>query len=50
MPEKCVVTDDSHAGIWAWVLENNIPIIITEGAKKAGRCSRLGVRRSLYLD
>jgi len=37
MPEKCAVTDDGEAlGFWAWVLENNIPITITEGAKKAG--------------
>lgn len=37
MPEKCVVTSDGEAlGFWAWVLENNIPITITEGAKKAG--------------
>jgi putative DNA primase/helicase len=27
--------NDRAPGFWAWVLENNIPIIITEGCKKA---------------
>jgi len=37
LPDNIVVTDDGEAlGFWAWVLENNIPITITEGAKKAG--------------
>jgi len=37
MPDHIVVTNDGEAlGFWAWVLENNIPITITEGAKKAG--------------
>lgn len=37
MPNNIVVTPDGEAlGFWAWVLENNIPITITEGAKKAG--------------
>jgi len=37
MPNNIVVTKDGEAlGFWAWVLENNIPITITEGAKKAG--------------
>jgi hypothetical protein len=37
MPGNIVVTQSGHAvGFWAWVLENNIPITITEGAKKAG--------------
>jgi hypothetical protein len=37
MPNNIVVTPEGHAvGFWAWVLENNIPITITEGAKKAG--------------
>ena len=38
LPENILVTDDGRAfGFWAWVIENpKIPIIITEGAKKAG--------------
>ncbi len=37
LPDNIVVTADGEAlGFWAWVLENNIPITITEGAKKAG--------------
>ncbi len=37
MPGNIVVTQSGEAlGFWAWVLENNIPITITEGAKKAG--------------
>ena len=37
VPDNIVVTADGEAlGFWAWVLENNIPITITEGAKKAG--------------
>lgn len=37
IPDNIVVTYDGEAlGFWAWVLENNIPITITEGAKKAG--------------
>jgi len=37
MPDHIVVTPNSEAlGFWAWVLENYIPITITEGAKKAG--------------
>jgi hypothetical protein len=37
MPDNVVVTPDGEAlGFWAWVLENNIPITVTEGAKKAG--------------
>ena len=37
LPENITVTFDGEAlGFWQWVLENNIPITITEGAKKAG--------------
>ncbi len=37
MPDNITVTFDGEAlGFWQWVLENNIPITITEGAKKAG--------------
>ena len=38
LPENIVVTDEGRAiGFWAWVIANpSIPLIITEGAKKAG--------------
>ncbi len=38
LPENIVVTDEGRAlGFWAWMIENTkIPLIITEGAKKAG--------------
>jgi len=37
MPENIVVDSLGEAiGFWAWVLEKEIPLIITEGAKKAG--------------
>lgn len=38
LPENIIVTDDGRAlGFWAWVITNpEVPIIITEGAKKAG--------------
>ena len=38
LPENIVVTPEGRAlGFWAWVINNpNIPLIITEGAKKAG--------------
>ena len=38
LPENIVVTPEGRAkGFWAWVIANpNIPLIITEGAKKAG--------------
>ena len=38
LPENIVVTSEGRAkGFWAWVIANpKIPIIITEGAKKAG--------------
>ncbi|MDJ0903916.1 MAG: DUF3854 domain-containing protein [Xenococcus sp. MO_188.B8] len=38
LPERIVVTPQGRAlGFWNWVLENpKIPVIITEGAKKAG--------------
>ncbi len=37
VPDNIVVTEEGSAlGFWAWVLENNIPITTTEGAKKAG--------------
>ena len=38
LPEKIVITPQGRAlGFWAWVIENpQIPLIITEGAKKAG--------------
>lgn len=38
LPEKIVVTEEGRAlGFWAWVIANpQIPLIITEGAKKAG--------------
>jgi hypothetical protein len=38
LPENIVVTPDGRAlGFWAWVINHpSIPLIITEGAKKAG--------------
>jgi Domain of unknown function (DUF3854) len=38
LPENIVVTSNGRAlGFWLWVLNNpKIPLIITEGAKKAG--------------
>ena len=38
LPENIIVTDDGRAfGFWAWVKANpQIPVILTEGAKKAG--------------
>ncbi|MGL5938877.1 MAG: plasmid replication protein, CyRepA1 family [Waterburya sp.] len=38
LPENIVVTEDGKAnGFWAWVIEHpSVPLIITEGAKKAG--------------
>ena len=38
IPEKIVVTPEGRAlGFWAWVIEHpQIPVMITEGAKKAG--------------
>ncbi|AFZ12490.1 hypothetical protein Cri9333_1600 [Crinalium epipsammum PCC 9333] len=36
MPENIVITESGEAvGFWAWVVENNISVIICEGAKKA---------------
>jgi hypothetical protein len=36
IPENITITADSEAvGFWQWVTENNIPIIICEGVKKA---------------
>ncbi|MFE1746023.1 plasmid replication protein, CyRepA1 family, partial [Coleofasciculus sp. H7-2] len=34
MPEVQVFSDGEAIGFWAWVLQNNVPIVITEGAKK----------------
>lgn len=43
VPDNIVVTPEGEAlGFWAWVLENNIPITITEGAKKAGALLTFG--------
>jgi hypothetical protein len=43
VPDNIVVTEEGSAlGFWAWVLENNIPITITEGAKKAGALLTVG--------
>ena len=37
LPEQITVTPEGEAlGFWDWVKENNIPITLTEGAKKAG--------------
>lgn len=37
LPKNIIVTPDGRAlGFWNWVIENPIPLIITEGAKKAG--------------
>ena len=38
LPENILVTENGRAlGFWAWVIEHpSIPVIITEGAKKAG--------------
>jgi len=35
MPEIKVAADGEAKGFWQWVTENNIPVIICEGAKKA---------------
>ncbi len=36
MPENIIITESGEAvGFWAWVVENNISVIICEGAKKA---------------
>ncbi|WP_353932740.1 plasmid replication protein, CyRepA1 family [Okeanomitos corallinicola TIOX110] len=36
MPENITIAEDGEAeGFWQWVMENNIAIIICEGAKKA---------------
>jgi Domain of unknown function (DUF3854) len=43
MPENIVVDSLGEAiGFWAWVLEKEIPLIITEGAKKAGALLTVG--------
>jgi len=44
MPEKCVGDMTATLGILGMVLENNIPIIITEGRRKPG--ALFGMRRS----
>ncbi len=37
LPENIIVDSTGEAlGFWQWVIENPIPILITEGAKKAG--------------
>ena len=37
MPETYVVKDNGETpGFWPWVLENNVPIVLAEGEKKAG--------------
>lgn len=37
LPENLIITETGEAiGFWRWVLENKLPIILTEGAKKAG--------------
>ncbi|MEW5857501.1 MAG: plasmid replication protein, CyRepA1 family [Cyanobacteriota bacterium] len=37
MPESIGISSDGEAiDFWAWVLQNNLPIVLTEGAKKAG--------------
>ena len=36
MPENICVTSEGRAiGFWSWIIDNNLPIVITEGAKKA---------------
>jgi hypothetical protein len=36
LPEQIITTSNGEAvGFWAWVIQNNLPIVITEGAKKA---------------
>lgn len=44
LPENITVTPEGRAiGFWAWVIANpSIPLIITEGAKKAGSLLSLG--------
>ena len=43
MPDNVTVTEQGEAlGFWAWVLSNKIPIVITEGEKKAGCLLTLG--------
>lgn len=37
MPEHITITEQGEAGgFWEWVLENKIPVVLTEGEKKAG--------------
>ncbi|MEW6498551.1 MAG: DUF3854 domain-containing protein, partial [Cyanobacteriota bacterium] len=35
MPEVQISSNGEAIGFWAWVLQNNIPIVVTEGIKKA---------------
>ncbi|MEG4446681.1 DUF3854 domain-containing protein [Microcoleus sp. AT9_B4] len=43
MPKNLVIGRDGEAiGFWGWVLDNNIPIVFTEGEKKAGCLLTLG--------
>ena len=44
LPENIVVTPQGRAiGFWAWVIANpKIPVLITEGAKKAGAIMSAG--------
>jgi hypothetical protein len=42
IPEIKVGQDGEGVGFWRWVVENNLPIIITEGAKKAGAALTAG--------
>ncbi len=43
MPENITITNDGEAlGFWTWVFENQVPILLTEGEKKAGCLLTLG--------
>lgn len=40
--ERCGVSFPSGANFWEWVWQNNVPIVLTEGEKKAGCLLSLG--------
>ncbi|HLO88554.1 MAG TPA: plasmid replication protein, CyRepA1 family [Nostocaceae cyanobacterium] len=43
MPENITVAENGEAeGFWQWVIENNIPVIICEGVKKAASLLTIG--------
>ncbi|OCQ90412.1 hypothetical protein BCD67_00215 [Oscillatoriales cyanobacterium USR001] len=43
MPENITITDNGEAlGFWEWVIKNQVPVVLTEGEKKAGCLLTLG--------